>query len=272
MAISYPTSLDSLTNPDHSSGDKLNTAGVLHDQQHANANDGVEALEAKVGVNRSTVTSSHEYWLRMGWIYTADTWTYASATTFTIASVDRTAEFSPGTKITLTQSTGGTKYWYVKSSTFSTNTTVTLAPNDDYTLENEAITAPMISYSASPIGFPSVINYSPTFSGFSVNPPGVHAYSIIGNVVTLHVDEISDGTSNATDFSLTLPIDSISDTEVWGVCGFSRDNTAATTHHATWRVDNSVSSVIFYPGPDATGTTWTSSGGKRTRAFVIYKV
>lgn len=44
MAINYPASLDSLTNP--TSTDYQDT--VPHDQQHANANDAIEALEAKV--------------------------------------------------------------------------------------------------------------------------------------------------------------------------------------------------------------------------------
>ena len=62
MAISYPTTLDTLTNP--TSSDNLDTTGVLHDVQHSDLNDIVEALEAKVGVNNSTVSSSHEYLLQ----------------------------------------------------------------------------------------------------------------------------------------------------------------------------------------------------------------
>lgn len=69
MAISYPTSLDTLTNPNHVT-DNLDTAGVLHDVQHGDANDAIEALEAKVGITNSTVTSSHEYQLsKRGSIY-----------------------------------------------------------------------------------------------------------------------------------------------------------------------------------------------------------
>jgi hypothetical protein len=62
MAINYPTSLDTLTNP--TSSDNLDTSGVLHDVQHSDLNDAVEALEAKVGVTNSTVTTSHEYLLQ----------------------------------------------------------------------------------------------------------------------------------------------------------------------------------------------------------------
>ncbi len=49
MATQFPTSLDSFTNP---TGDiATNSPTVLHSAQHANANDAIEALQAKVGVN-----------------------------------------------------------------------------------------------------------------------------------------------------------------------------------------------------------------------------
>jgi hypothetical protein len=57
MATNFPTSLDTLTNP--SSGDQLNSPD--HAGQHADANDAIEALEAKVGVNSSAVTTSLDY-------------------------------------------------------------------------------------------------------------------------------------------------------------------------------------------------------------------
>ena len=57
MATNFPTSLDSLTNP--TSSDSLNSPS--HSAQHANANDAIEALQAKVGVDSSAVTSSHDY-------------------------------------------------------------------------------------------------------------------------------------------------------------------------------------------------------------------
>jgi hypothetical protein len=57
MSSSFPTSLDSLTDPGATS--KLNSPS--HSQQHININDAVEKLEAKVGVNSSAVTTSHDY-------------------------------------------------------------------------------------------------------------------------------------------------------------------------------------------------------------------
>lgn len=58
----FPTSLDTLPNP--TKWDQQNTPGLLHHEQHANANDAVEALEAKVGIDSSAVTTSHDYKLR----------------------------------------------------------------------------------------------------------------------------------------------------------------------------------------------------------------
>ena len=44
--VNFPTTLDTLSNP--TSLDNLDTVGVVHSDQHANANDILEALEAKV--------------------------------------------------------------------------------------------------------------------------------------------------------------------------------------------------------------------------------
>lgn len=57
MATNFPTSLDSFTNP--SGTDSVAT--VDHAAQHANKNDAIEALQAKVGADSSAVTGSHDY-------------------------------------------------------------------------------------------------------------------------------------------------------------------------------------------------------------------
>jgi len=60
MATNFPTSLDVLTNPQGTDS----VAAVPHAAQHANANDAIEALEAKVGANNSAVTTSLDYRIR----------------------------------------------------------------------------------------------------------------------------------------------------------------------------------------------------------------
>ena len=57
--VNFPTSLDAFTNP--TASDATNSATVPHATQHSNLNDAVEALEAKVGIDGSAVTSSLDY-------------------------------------------------------------------------------------------------------------------------------------------------------------------------------------------------------------------
>ena len=59
MASSFPSSLDAFTNP--SSADAMDSVSVPHATQHADLNDAVVALEAKVGADSSAVSSSHDY-------------------------------------------------------------------------------------------------------------------------------------------------------------------------------------------------------------------
>jgi len=61
MASTYPTTLDNFTNPVGT--DKVNNAvaALKHSTQHSNSNDAIEALEAKVGIDGSAVTTSHDY-------------------------------------------------------------------------------------------------------------------------------------------------------------------------------------------------------------------
>ena len=57
MATSFPSGLDSFTNP--TAVDTLDSPP--HDEQHADANDAIEALQAKVGVDGSADTNSLDF-------------------------------------------------------------------------------------------------------------------------------------------------------------------------------------------------------------------
>ena len=57
LATNFPTSLDTLTNPDGTSS----LSNPSHAQQHANANDAIEALQLKVGVENSSDSNSLDY-------------------------------------------------------------------------------------------------------------------------------------------------------------------------------------------------------------------
>lgn len=57
MSANFPTSLPNISNP--SAGNFLNSPA--HATQHGTANDEIAALAAKVGVDSSAVTTSHDY-------------------------------------------------------------------------------------------------------------------------------------------------------------------------------------------------------------------
>jgi hypothetical protein len=81
MATNFPSSLDSLTNP--SAGDP--TTNPSHAAQHANANDAIEALEAKVGIDNSAVTTSLDYRMGLQFIKSQVVGTAVSSVTVTNA-------------------------------------------------------------------------------------------------------------------------------------------------------------------------------------------
>lgn len=59
MATTFPTALDAFTNP--TTTDTLGSVTVPHATQHADANDAIEALQAKVGIDSSAVPTSLDY-------------------------------------------------------------------------------------------------------------------------------------------------------------------------------------------------------------------
>lgn len=95
------------------------------------------AVKADVA-NSALPDSELDSILQTGWIPIKYPCTYISATSFQITG-DVTGKLSPGDKITLTQSTG-TKYFYVEKMSMSNNiTTVTIAKNSNYKLDNDTI-------------------------------------------------------------------------------------------------------------------------------------
>lgn len=59
MATSFPNGLDSLNNPN--AGSLLNQPNLAHATQHANINDAIEAIEARIGIEGTTNQQSLEY-------------------------------------------------------------------------------------------------------------------------------------------------------------------------------------------------------------------
>lgn len=65
MATAFPTALDAFTNPSGSNNLGDSVGGRTHAQLHADINDALEAVQAKLGVNGSAVVTSVDYRLAM---------------------------------------------------------------------------------------------------------------------------------------------------------------------------------------------------------------
>lgn len=99
-----------------------------------------------------TIKASELNGMLSSWIPALETWTYASATTFTIGG-DKTGKYQKGDKIKLTQTT--VKYFRITNITYSSpNTTITVDGFGIYTVANASITSPYFSKADNPQGFP----------------------------------------------------------------------------------------------------------------------
>lgn len=250
MAIQFPNSLDSLTNPQ--TNDTLDSPS--HAGQHTDANDILEALEAKVGIDSSAVNTTHDFKLSGvsdgdyaasvggtetltnktlssplfqgtidGWIDANETWAYATASTITVPS-GATSKYSKGDKIKITQN-ATVKYFYV---TEVTDTVLTVKAGTDYTVANEAITANYYSHQSNPTGFPSFFNYTPTVLGLTNPTYSVQTgrFSIIGKQVHLFIRlDITSWSAQADHIRVVLPI--VHSSSLAGVASYYRAATSA---------------------------------------------
>lgn len=202
-----------------------------------------------------------------GWTAASDTWTYASATTFTIAGQDRTSTFVPGTKLKLTQTTA--KYFYVVSSSFSTDTTVTITGGSDYSLANAAITSPSYSHASVANAFPGWLNYTPTLSGsgsmtYTTTTISTAKFSIQGRMCTVLLN--FTGTTGGTldnAIKATVPVGT-GDASV-GVGSYVKDTAAGV---GFGRTDGT--GVFEFLKSDE--TNFGSGAGRIIRATISYRI
>lgn len=147
-----------------------------------------------------------------GWVNPNETWTYASAATFTVPG-NLTAKYTAGVKIKLYN--GSQKYFYVVSSSYGApNTTVTVAGGSSYSLSNVAISANYYSRASNPLGFPHWFNYTATLSGGG-GTIGTYAednnsarFCVVGRICFIRVAKrVTNKGSWTGNVIMALPID-----------------------------------------------------------------
>ena len=145
--------------------------------------------------------------LYQGWTAITETFTYASATTITIAA-GGASRFQKGDKLKLTNNT--VKYFYIVG---VADTLLTVTGGSDYTLAVAAITSPQLSRIENPLGFPGKFAYTSNWSGTTTNPAigdGTKNsnFSISGSriFVEIALEMGASTTYGSGSWGLTMPI------------------------------------------------------------------
>lgn len=358
MATDFPTSLDAYLRPGATS--LMDPTGLSGDVAIDNILDAIEALEAKVGVTSSVVTTSLDYLIKNasarpghghilargavdvtatftevnrltgvtagtasaskvlvvdankditlgtgdltatdvnatdvilsntgvlqfgattevqgfynGWTKSTDTWLYASATSFTIAGVDRTGFYKKGDKLRLKQG-GSYKYFYITSVAFAANTTITITGGSDYTLANAGITDNYYSHESTPNGFPDIFNFTASPTGYSGTPTTVATMKLIENEMTLYIS--ISGTSNATTKGFTAPVTSASTITYSGFGFVQTGGVTDTQTYIELPASSTAVSMFLMTVTGATintSTAWSSAGAVNFKFIFKYLI
>ncbi len=206
-----------------------------------------------------------------GWISSTMTWTYVSASTFSLSG-DWTGYFAVGDKIKLTQTT--LKYFYVCKSTFtgvSGITSVTITGGNDYSLANAAITSPYISRSSNPSGFPYWFNYTPVYSsawGTVTTITGV--FKVEGNQMFVR-GQGTTGTVTAASGNISLPANLKIDTTSFPSAGrfLGLIQRLGSTTSALFSADRTGSLIYASTGDP---TVMTHSGSAASGAYNLQNI
>jgi hypothetical protein len=110
--------------------------------------------------------------------------------------------------------------------------------------------------------------FTPTWTGFSVNPTVTSRYKKVGRLVTWSVDLTGSGTSNATTLTATLPV-TAQGARGGAAFGIGVDNGAAAGPVRLDITGSPATVATFYK--DALATAWTNVGGKGVRFTLVYE-
>ena len=224
----------------------------------------VNGSDGETGTDFATVQQA-----ALAWMPVTDTWTYASATTITVPT-DATTKYAVGDRLRLKQG-GSYKYYYIIT---VAATLLTVTGGSDYTVANSAITDIGVSKAVNPIGFPGAFNYTPTFTGFSADPSGVHRFSLVGRECRVYVRHSTLGTSHpgtGAAFTITLPITAATITNhAWVGSGQGVDNGGILVNSFMVSFTSAATVMNLYTNHAAAG--WTAALTKGANFQLTYEI
>lgn len=217
---------------------------------------------AEINANFAEILASLD--LKLGydaWNAFTTSCVWVSAQSFKVVGADATAIFKKGTRIKWNQS--GTRYAVVdRDSTFATDTTVTILPNNDYVIDNAAITSVFYSYTDSPLGFPGGFTYTPTPSGHSGGTI-ILRYEVVGkSSIEFSVYYASSGSGSASNYSLTLPATAAAVSSFNWTGNISRavNSGSTSTTNDYFEIPNGSNVATLFKNDNSNG--WTGSGNR----------
>jgi hypothetical protein len=177
-------------------------------------------------------------------------------------SPDVSATVKRGHKLKFTQGAAA-RYFTISS---CSSTLLKVIPSEGYPAISGAITVPYYSNIDFPTGWPEWFSWKPTITGFSTAPVGgIYRYKVFGggHTVTIHFREIADGTSNATTYTYSLPIQSLNSTgQMWAGVAAAVDNSVPLSDWSRISVPLNAVVADCYPLV-ALASAWTAANGKR---------
>lgn len=184
--------------------------------------------------------------------------TYASATTINVTGADATLYYQIGWKARYKQG-GNYKYGII---TGVTSSVIALTGGSDYSIANAEITDFEVSESEQPLGFPQAFNWSPTYTGFSVNPQAVCRFKTLGRSCHIAVHTYTNGISNSNLYYMTAPITAAGVSNmIWGNTAWRvTDNGAVRSEQGV--VLLSAFNTTIAIEPQCNIANWTNANGK----------
>lgn len=114
------------------------------------------------------------------------------------------------------------------------------------------------------VSYPVSTSWSPTFTGFSVDPVGIFNYVLSGKTCTISVGIITAGTSNSDSFTITLPFVVKDDLSTKYTTGYGMDNGIEGLSYIKFVADSNIVDIYF-----ATPSGLWSTSGDKTVSFTF---
>ncbi len=112
-------------------------------------------------------------------------------------------------------------------------------------------------------------DFVPVFTGFSVDPVGEFRFCAFGQTVIVIVTMTPAGTSNATNFTMTLPFASNRSENTFGLSMFFVDGPGGPKGPGMLLLQSGSDVLELFTGPNS--ESWVASGNKRAQFTFFYE-